>query len=124
MPETKPVIGRKEPARHRPIIYHAQAESLSQFDGNRYPENWLDDDQRLLSQSGIISTTSSLSQVQELHRQALVQSVRLYQPTLCGLQVSAVGLRRPADLTQRNSDLIWIPLPDADSDNVVTLSTG
>jgi len=104
----------------RALIYHAQAESISPIDGNRYLEDWLGDDRRLFPQWVIMPTAESLAQIQELHRQGRVQAVRLFHPSLAGLPFRPWVYDGLLSWLSGTRIPLWISLPDANIDEIVT----
>ena len=105
----------------RALVYHAQAESLSPIDGNRYLEDWFGDDRRrLVPQWIIMPTDESLGQIQELHGQGRVQAVRLFQPSLSELPFRPWVYDAMLSWLNEANVPLWISLPDANIDHVVT----
>jgi len=106
----------------RALIYHAQAETVSPIAGNVDLEDWLADDGRLYPQWLAMPTADSLAQIQRLHNQGRVRSVRLYntntQPAPLPFRPWAYD-RLLSWLSQRRVPL-WISLPDLDLDHAVT----
>ena len=105
----------------RALVYHAQAETISPLDGNRWLEDWLDESGRLAPQWVILPTDESIAQIRALHEQGRVRSARLYS-AFC---LSGLPFRPWAygDLLSFLDDAhipLWISLPDADADELVT----
>jgi hypothetical protein len=104
------------------LIYHAQTEEVSPFDGNGFLEAWLDDS-RLFPQWSIMPTPDSLAQVQALHEQGRVHSVRLHNARSVGLPFRPWSCGAMLTWLSDNRIPLWIPLPDADADELaMTLS--
>jgi uncharacterized protein len=111
----------------RAIIYHAQSELRSPTEGNRRLEEWLGDDGRLLPQWTIMPTADSMRQIEDLHAAGRVQSVRLYDVRHAELPFPPARLPfRPwafgdlLDWLSVQGIPLWISLPDADPDELVT----
>jgi hypothetical protein len=104
----------------RGLIYHAYAETVSPIDGNRYLEAWLGDDGRTLPQWTVMPTPDSLEQIQTLHADGKVQSVRLYDTWTAGLPFRPWAYDSLLSWLSEARIPVWIPLPDADADQLVT----
>ncbi len=104
------------------LIYHAQTEEVSPIDGNGFLEEWLDSS-RLFPQWSITPTPDSLAQVQSLHGQGRVRSVRLHNARHVGLPFRPWACGTMLTWLSENRVPLWIPLPDADADELaMTLS--
>ena len=104
----------------RALIYHAQAETISPIEGNLYLQAWLGDDGRLAPQWLVMPTADSLAQIQALHRQGQVRSVRLFDCKLVGLPFRPwVYAELLTWLSQKRVPL-WIALPEANLDELIT----
>ncbi len=104
------------------LIYHAQTEEVSPIDGNGFLEEWLDSS-RLFPQWSITPTPDSLAQVQSLHGQGRVRSVRLHNARRVGLPFRPWACGTMLSWLSENRIPLWIPLPDADADELaMTLS--
>jgi hypothetical protein len=104
----------------RALVYHAQTELLSPVDGNGYLESWLGDDGRLYPQWSIMPTAESITQVQQLHAQGRVRSVRLYDTRPMGLPFRPWAYHDLLSWLQASGVPLWISLPDSDADELVT----
>lgn len=106
----------------RALIYHAQTEEVSPLDGNGFLEEWLDES-RLFPQWSVTPTPDSLAQIQGLHEQGRVHSVRLHNARRVGLPFRPWACGTLLTWLSENRIPLWIPLPDADADEVaMTLS--
>ena len=105
----------------RALIYHAQAESLSVADGNGYLEDWLEaGDERLVPQWVVMPTDDSMNQLQNLHEQGRVQSLRLFNPLISGLPFRPWVYDEMLSWINERRLPLWISLPDVNIDDVVT----
>ena len=105
----------------RAVIYHAQTEDISPFDGNQLLlDSWLGDDGRLVPQWSILPTPDSLAQLDALYKQGHVTSVRLHNTWGVGLPLQPwVYNDLLAWLSEQHIPL-WIPLPDLAATDLVT----
>ena len=101
------------------LVYHAQTEEVSPLDGNGFLEEWLDGN-RLLPQWSMTPTPDSLAQVQGLHEQGRVHSVRLHNARRVGLPFRPWACGTMLSWLSENRIPLWIPLPDADADELAT----
>jgi hypothetical protein len=112
----------------RAVIYHALTEEVSPIDGNLLLESWLGADahrsltrhHRLVPQWSVLPTSASLGQVQALHAQGRVSSVRLHDTRVAGLPFRPWAYDPLLAWLSEQRIPAWIPLPDADADEVVT----
>jgi predicted TIM-barrel fold metal-dependent hydrolase len=104
----------------RAVIYHALTEEISPGDGNRLLEPWLDADDRLVPQWSVLPTAASLAQVQALHGQGRVSSVRLHDTRVAGLPFRPWAYDPLLAWLSAQRLPLWIPLPSADADELVT----
>jgi hypothetical protein len=103
----------------RAVIYHAQTEVLSPVDGNGYLEDWLDENGRLQAQWSIMPTPDSMNQIQNLHVQGRVQSLRLYDTHPAGLPFRHWAYDELLSWLSAAQIPLWIPLPDANLDELM-----
>jgi len=108
----------------RAVIYHALTEEVSPVEGNLLLEPWLGADGRLVPQWSILPTATSLAQVQGLHRQGRVTSVRLHDTRVAGLSFRPWAYDPLLAWLSARRIPIWIPLPGADADELVTTLQG
>jgi predicted TIM-barrel fold metal-dependent hydrolase len=104
----------------RALIYHAQAETTSPTAGNRLLEDWLYGDGRLIPQWVALPTADSLDQLQSLHRDGRLSSVRLYETGPTGLPFRPWAYDGLLSWLGETGIPLWISLPDADPDDIVT----
>jgi len=111
----------------RAIIYHAQSELRSPSEGNGRLEEWIGEDGRLSPQWTIMPTAASIQQIEDLHAAGRAQSVRLYDVRHAELPFPPARLPfRPwaygemLDWLSAEGIPLWISLPDADPDELVT----
>jgi len=104
----------------RALIYHAQTEEISPVDGNTYLEDWLGDDGRLYPQWSIMPTADSLAQVQALHAQGKVRSVRLHDTRPAGLPFRPWAYDALLSWLSEARIPTWISLDDSDADDIAT----
>ena len=104
----------------RAVIYHALSDQTSPVDGNKALEAWIGDDGRLTPQWAALPIPRSLNQLQALHAEGRVSSVRLagldiidfpfrpwsYDPLLSWLSQEGIPL--------------WLALPEMKADDIVT----
>jgi hypothetical protein len=102
------------------VVYHAQTETQSPIAGNQRLEDWLGDDGRLIPQWSVMPTAESLAQVQTLHNQGRVTSVRLHDTRPAGLPFRPWAYDELLSWLSRENIPVWISLPDADADELVT----
>lgn len=103
----------------RAVIYHALTEEISPIEGNVLLEPWLGVDagkngphnERLVSQWSIMPTAPSLAQVQALHEQRRVTSVRLHDTRAAGLPFRSWACNRLLAWLSAEHIPTWIPLP-------------
>ena len=116
----------------RAVIYHALTEEVSPIEGNLLLEPWLGADarkngarcDRLVPQWSILPTAASLAQVQALHEQRRVSSVRLHDTRVAGLPFRPWAYDRLLAWLSAQRIPAWIPLPGADADELVTTLQG
>jgi hypothetical protein len=101
------------------LIYHAQTEEVSPIDGNAALEQWIGDDQRLVPQWSVVPVAASLAQIQALHQQRRVTSVRLHETGSVGLPFRPWAYDELLSWLSEQSIPVWIPLPDFDPDELV-----
>lgn len=104
----------------RAVIYHAQTEEISPIDGNVALESWLGKDGRLVPQWSILPTADSLAQIQALHQQGRVTSVRLNNTWVAGLPFRPWAYDELLSWLSAQRIPLWVPLPDLDPDALVT----
>lgn len=104
----------------RALIYHAQAETISPIEGNLYLQAWLGDDGRLAPQWLVMPTADSLAQIQTLHRQGQVRSVRLFDCKLAGLPFRPWAYGELLTWLSQERVPLWIALPEANLDELIT----
>ncbi len=104
----------------RALVYHAQAETVSPTAGNELLEDWLGDDGRLVPQWLALPTADSLTQLETLHRQGRVSSVRLCETESAGLPFRPWAYHQLLSWLEEAEIPVWIPLPDFDADDLVT----
>jgi hypothetical protein len=104
----------------RAVIYHADAEERSPVDGNRLLETWLAGDGRLFPQWAALPTADSLAQLQTLHAQGRVQSVRLCPTKADGLPFRPWAFDALLGWLSKEHVPVWIALPDFDADDIVS----
>jgi hypothetical protein len=116
----------------RAIIYHALTEEVSPIEGNLLLEPWLGADARnggagsgrLIPQWSILPTAASLAQVQALHAQGRVSSVRLHDTRAAGLPFRPWAYDSLLAWLKSQRIPLWIPLPSADADELATTLQG
>ena len=104
----------------RALIYHAHTEEVSPVDGNGFLEEWLGEDGRLYPQWSIMPTADSMEQVRGLHGQGRVRNVRLNNTRVAGLPFRPWVHAPMLSWLSENRIPLWIPVPDADPDELVT----
>lgn len=104
----------------RAVIYHAQTEEISPTDGNRLLEDWLDDDDRLIPQWSVTPTPASIAQIEALHREGRVRSVRLHDAQSAGLPFRAWGYDSLLSRLSEAEIPLWIPLMDVEVHDLIT----
>jgi hypothetical protein len=104
----------------RALVYHALAEEISAIDGNRLLEAWLAEDGRLIPQWSVIPTPESLAQIQALHAQGRVSSVRLFETWPDSAPFRPWIFGDLLEWLQAQQIPVWIPLPKIDPDNLVS----
>jgi predicted TIM-barrel fold metal-dependent hydrolase len=113
----------------RAVIYHALTEEISPVEGNILLETWLDGaglsgDDRLVPQWSVLPTEASLAQVQARQRQGRVSSVRLHDTRVSGLPFRPWAYDELLSWLSAQRIPIWIPLPGADADELLTTLQG
>jgi hypothetical protein len=124
----------------RAVIYHALTEEISPIEGNLLLELWLDPANcaglradaritgapldRLVPQWSILPTGASLAQVQALHEQRRVSSVRLHDTRVVGLPFRPWAYDSLLAWLSAQRIPAWIPLPGADADELVMTLQG
>ncbi|MBV7339556.1 amidohydrolase [Chloroflexi bacterium TSY] len=104
----------------RALVYHALTEFNSPIEGNELLEEWLGDDGRLLPQWSIVPTEESLAQIQSLHADGRMMSVRLHDTNIIGLPFRPWAYDPMLTWLSENRVPLWIPLPDVNADDLVT----
>jgi uncharacterized protein len=104
----------------RAVIYHAQTDEISSIDGNLMLEAWLSDDNRLVPQWSMLPVASSLEQIQALHEQGRVSSVRLQETGSVGLPFRPWAYDELLTWLSDERIPAWISLPDFNPDDLVT----
>ena len=104
----------------RALIYHAHTEELSPVDGNSMLEEWLGEDGRLFPQWSMMPTPESMAQVGRLHDQGRARNVRLHDTRPAGLPFRPWAYANMLSWLSDNRIPLWIPVPDADADELVT----
>lgn len=104
----------------RALVYHGLTEETSPIEGNTLLEGWLGADGRLIPQWSAIPTEASLAQLEALHRQGRVSSVRLSETRSVGLPFRPWAYQVLLDWLNAQRVPVWIPLPGADADELVT----
>ncbi|MCX6047176.1 MAG: hypothetical protein NT075_18890 [Chloroflexi bacterium] len=107
----------------RAVIYHAQTEEISPIDGNHFLETWLGD-ARLTPQWSVLPTAASLAQIERLHGQNRVSSVRLHDTRSAGLPFRPWAYDKLLTWLSTHQIPLWIPLPNTDADELVTTLQG
>lgn len=102
------------------LIYHAHGENVSPIIGNEYLEAWLSDDGRTQPQWMVIPTSDSLAQVQLLHADGRVNSVRLFDTGQHDLPFRSWAYDTLLSWLSQENIPVWIYLPDADADALIT----
>jgi hypothetical protein len=108
----------------RAVIYHALTEEVSPVEGNVLLEPWLGTDARLVPQWSVLPTAASVAQLQALHRQGRVTSVRLHDTRVAGLPFRPWAYDPLLAWLDAQRIPVWIPLPGADADELVTTLQG
>ncbi|MCL4859428.1 MAG: hypothetical protein KJZ93_08475 [Caldilineaceae bacterium] len=103
----------------RAVVYHAQTEEISPIEGNYLLEAWLADDERLTPQWSIMPTAASLAQIQSLHAEGRVSSVRLHDTWSAGLPFRPWAYDELLGWLSAQRIPAWIPLPELDPDQLV-----
>ena len=104
----------------RAVIYHAQTEEISPTDGNRLLDDWLDEGGRLIPQWSVTPTTDSLTQIQAMHHEDRVRSVRLHNAQSAGLPFRSWGYDNLLSWLSEAGIPLWIPLMDVDPHDLIT----
>jgi len=104
----------------RAVIYHAQTETTSPISGNQRLEDWLGDGERLTPQWSVLPIADSMAQVQALHAQGRVRSVRLHDTRPAGLPFRPWAYDSLLSWLSEARIPAWISLPDADAHELVT----
>lgn len=104
----------------RALIYHAHGENVSPIIGNEYLEAWLSDDGRTHPQWMVIPTSDSLAQVQSLHADGRVSSVRLFDTGQRDLPFRPWAYDTLLSWLSEERIPVWVLLPEADADALVT----
>jgi hypothetical protein len=104
----------------RAVIYHAQTDEISPLDGNVALEAWLDDDNRLVPQWSVLPVAASLEQIQTLHQQGRVSSVRLHDTWTVGLPFRPWAYDELLSWLHKERVPVWIPLLELNADDLVT----
>jgi len=104
----------------RALIYHAQTDEVSPVDGNQALEPWLGADGRLVPQWSVMPTAASLAQVQALHAQGRVTSVRLHDTWSAGLPFRPWAYDRLLTWLCEARIPVWIPLHNLPADELIT----
>lgn len=106
------------------LIYHAQGEVISPTDGNSLLEEWLDEEGRLIPQWSVTPVDISIKQIEDLHRQGRVTSVRLHSVEPAGLPFRSWSYDSLLAFLTEAGIPLWIPLMDVDmTDLATTLET-
>ena len=116
----------------RAVIYHALTEGVSPVEGNLLLEPWLGTEprkdgayaDRLVPQWSVLPTAASLAQLQALHGQRRVSSVRLHDTRVAGLPFRPWAYDPLLAWLSAQRIPVWIPLPSADADELVTTLQG
>ncbi len=112
----------------RALIYHAQSDEVSALDGNLALEEWLakdnQDDNRLVPQWSALPVASSLQQLETLHAQGRVSSVRLQETAGVGLPFRPWAYDELLTWLSTRRIPVWIALPDFNPDDLVTTLCG
>ena len=95
----------------RAVIYHALGDLTSPVDGNRALESWLADDGRLHAQWSALPLPRCLEQLQELHSQGRVTSVRLAGLDIIDFPFRPWGYDPLLSWLSREGIPLWVPLP-------------
>jgi len=103
----------------RAVIYHALTEEVSPVEGNLLLEPWLDANARLVPQWSALPTAASLAQLQALHDQRRISSVRLHDTRVAGLPFRPWAYDHLLAWLNAQRIPVWIPLPGADADELV-----
>ena len=103
------------------VIYHAQGEVISPTDGNSLLEGWLDDGGRLIPQWSVTPVDISIKQIEDLHSQGRVTSVRLHsaQPAGVGLPFRPWGYDSLLSFLTEVQIPLWIPLMDVEMNDLI-----
>jgi hypothetical protein len=112
----------------RAVIHHALTEEISPVEGNLLLESWLGvgardvgkSGDRLVPQWSVLPTAASLAQLQVLHAQSRVSSVRLHDTRSAGLPFRPWAYDCLLEWLSTQRIPAWIPLPGADADELVT----
>ena len=104
----------------RAVIYHAQGEEISPTDGNTLLEEWLEHEGRLIPQWSVAPVDTSMKQLEELHNQGRVTSVRLHNTQSAGLPFRPWGYDGLLSFLTEAGIPLWIPLMDVDMNDLVT----
>ena len=108
----------------RAVIYHAQTEEISPVEGNQFLEAWLGADDRLVAQWSIMPGAASQAQIEALHAQGRVSSVRLHDTGTAGLPFRPWAYDPLLRWLSAQQIPLWIPLPSMDADELVTTLQG
>lgn len=105
----------------RAVVYHGHAEWVSPVAGNDLLHSWIAASSgRLVPQWSVLPTNDSLRQLEALHTQGLLSSVRLHSAHSLGVPFADWVY---GDLLSWLSDQaipLWIPLPDVDAHQAVS----
>lgn len=103
----------------RAVIYHGLTEEVSPVDGNALLEDWLGSDGRLVPQWAALPTQASFAQLDALHQQGRVSSVRLSETRSVGLPFRPWAYGALLEWLDARRIPVWIPMPGADADELV-----
>jgi hypothetical protein len=104
----------------RAVIYHAQTEDISPLEGNAALELWLGEDQRLIPQWSVLPVAASQEQIQRLHSQGRVSSVRLQETDTVGLPFRPWAYGELLGWLSEQQIPVWIALPEFYPDELVS----
>jgi predicted TIM-barrel fold metal-dependent hydrolase len=104
----------------RAVVYHALTEEVSPIEGNDLLEAWLEEDGRLVPQWSVLPTEASLAQMEALHAERRVSSVRLHDTRIVGLPFRPWAYDDLLAWLSARRIPLWIPLPAADADELIT----
>ena len=95
----------------RAVIYHGLTEEVSPVEGNVLLEDWLGPDDRLVPQWSVLPTAASLAQLEALHGQHRISSVRLHDTWTAGLPFRSWAYEELLAWLSTRRVPVWIPLP-------------